>query len=245
MADSRESFYQQAAAIPRLTRDDERRLSIAARAGDTTARNRIVVANIRLAHRSAAYYAKHNRSVDIEDLIQVGMIGLHEAATRFDPDTGYRFSTYADWWIKQKQRRWIEQTHSRVMRVPTKHAFDYFGKRMTDEQRAHYEAVHFNTVSMDANLPGSTKPLADAIADPAPDPAHIVELSDTVRTILAALAAADVAPRDREILMRWTGMHDGGSGETMSIIAQRFDISAQRVGQIIERTVEQIRRTVT
>lgn len=241
MADCRESFYQIAAAIPRLTRDQEITLGRAARDGHQRSIERLVAANIRLAHRSAAYYAKNNRMVDIEDLISVGIVGLFDAARRYDPDTGNRFSTYADFWIKQKQRRYIEQTHSRVMRVPSQVAYAYFSGRMTGDDRAEYERVHFSAPSLDRTAPDGDQPLGSSIADHAQSTAELVEHDDTTRSILAALATPIVTERQRQIIMRYTGMHDGGTGETQQQIATTLGITAQRVSQEIAHATTAIR----
>lgn len=99
-----------------LTAEEERRLAYAIRAGDDAARERLFQANVRLVYSQARRY--HSATLSLEDLTQEGMLGLLTAVARFDPDLGYRFSTYAIHWIRQSIGRAIENK-GRLIRIPT------------------------------------------------------------------------------------------------------------------------------
>ena len=101
---------------PLLTKRQEFELSKKAKKGDTSARQKLVESNYRLVISIAKKY--HRKDVDFDDLLQESSTGLLKAVDRFDPDLGYKFSTYACWWIKQAALSYInEQTGS--IKVPT------------------------------------------------------------------------------------------------------------------------------
>ncbi|MDL1928791.1 sigma-70 family RNA polymerase sigma factor, partial [Fimbriimonadia bacterium ATM] len=109
------SYLSRLTQTPLLTSEEERELSRRARSGDEAARKRLVEANMRLVVNIAKQY--RHRAVAFEDLVQEGAIGLMSAVERFDPDRGFRFSTYATHWIRQTISRAID-VKSRTIRLP-------------------------------------------------------------------------------------------------------------------------------
>ena len=101
--------------VPLLNAEEEGRLTRAARGGDEGAKERLVEANMRLVINIARGY--RSRQIPLEDLIQEGAIGLMQAVERFDPDRGFRFSTYATHWIRQAIGRAIDNK-SKSIRLP-------------------------------------------------------------------------------------------------------------------------------
>ena len=110
-----DSYLGKLTQAPLLTAEEELRLTRAARAGDEESRQRLIESNMRLVINIAKSYK--NRQVPLEDLIQEGAIGLMQASERFDPDKGFRFSTYATHWIRQSIGRAIDNK-AKAIRLP-------------------------------------------------------------------------------------------------------------------------------
>lgn len=109
------SYLSRLTQAPLLTAEEEVALTRAVQAGDESARQRLIESNMRLVINIAKTY--RNRAIPLEDLIQEGAIGLMQAAERFDPDKGFRFSTYATHWIRQAIGRAIDNK-SKAIRLP-------------------------------------------------------------------------------------------------------------------------------
>lgn len=116
MTETLQAYFKQVGKTKLLTREDEVMLSQKIEKGDRRARDRMIRANLRLAISIAKKY--QNRGCDLEDLIQESSIGLVKAVDRFDWRKGFKFSTYACWWIKQAVRRHIA-SHSSSIRLPS------------------------------------------------------------------------------------------------------------------------------
>ncbi|HEY6896331.1 MAG TPA: sigma-70 family RNA polymerase sigma factor, partial [Rhodocyclaceae bacterium] len=98
-------YLNEIGANPLLTAAEEQQLSRAARDGNFASRQRMIESNLRLVVSIARHY--QNRGVPLDDLIEEGNLGLIHAQEKFDPDRGFRFSTYATWWIRQNIERAI------------------------------------------------------------------------------------------------------------------------------------------
>ena len=99
--DSLGLYLQQSGEMDLLTAEEEASLAERNRRGDEEAREQLICANLRLVVSIAKKYAKSTASMTVQDLIQEGNCGLMRAVDKFDPSLGYRFSTYATWWIRQ------------------------------------------------------------------------------------------------------------------------------------------------
>ncbi len=109
------AYLKEIGRVPLLTMEQELELARAAQAGDADARRKLSEANLRLVVSVAKRYA--GRGLPFLDLIQEGNLGLMKAAEKFEPDRGFRFSTYATWWIRQSITRAIAD-QGRVIRIP-------------------------------------------------------------------------------------------------------------------------------
>lgn len=111
-----EQFFNEVGNHKLLTKKEEVELSRRAKAGDKFAKDQMVLSNLRLAIKIAKEF--HNKSnCSLEDLIQESNVGLCKAVEMFDPERGFKFSTYASWWMKQRVRSYIV-TFSGVARLP-------------------------------------------------------------------------------------------------------------------------------
>lgn len=115
LEDTTQRYLNQIGAIPILRKDDELRLTRHIRQGDFTARQQMIEANLRLVVSIAKHYT--HRGLDLVDLIEEGNLGLIHALEKFDPERGFRFSTYATLWIRQNIERAI-MYQSRAVRLP-------------------------------------------------------------------------------------------------------------------------------
>lgn len=110
-----ETYLEEIQRVPLLTPDEERELGRRVQAGCDDAREMMTAANLRLVVSVARRYA--NRGLTLLDLIEEGNVGLIRAVEKFDPEAGFRFSTYATWWIKQGIRRALAN-QGRLVRIP-------------------------------------------------------------------------------------------------------------------------------
>ena len=116
MDNSFQVYLRQIKEVPLLTADKEKELALAFQNGDKSAKNKLVSANLRLVIMAAKQY-KAQTSLSFEDLVQEGNLGLMRAVESFDPQKGFRFTTYAMYWIKQGISRAI-LNNSRIIRLP-------------------------------------------------------------------------------------------------------------------------------
>src|SRR3989344_4712039 len=115
--DAVQSYLKEIGKTPLLTKDEEKELSKRAEKGDEEARQRIMKANLRLVVSIAKRYVHRTPHLSILDLIQEGNIGLSRAVEKFDYRKGFKFSTYATWWIRQAITRALAD-QSRTIRIP-------------------------------------------------------------------------------------------------------------------------------
>lgn len=115
LEDITQLYLNEIGATSLLKPDEELALARAVRAGDFAARQKMIEANLRLAVSIAKHY--QNRGIPLDDLIEEGNLGLIHALEKFDPERGFRFSTYATWWVRQTVERAI-MNQSRTIRLP-------------------------------------------------------------------------------------------------------------------------------
>ena len=115
LLDPTRQYLDEIGVSPLLTADEEKELARRAQRGDESARQRMIESNLRLVVKIARRYI--NRGLPLLDLIEEGNLGLIHAVEKFDPERGFRFSTYATWWIRQTSERGI-MNQSRTVRLP-------------------------------------------------------------------------------------------------------------------------------
>jgi len=250
-----------------LSPEEELRLARQVRQGDFAARQRMVECNLRLVVSIARHYT--HRGVALPDLIEEGNLGLMHALTKFDPERGFRFSTYATWWIRQAVERAV-LNQSRMVRVPAhvvrelnvvlralRHLETHMpadGRESTLEDVAHLLdksvpeierllSLQEHVVSLDAPLDrASGTTFADALAD---DDARAPELMLHVAEIEKAVGGwlAELNPRQRLVIERRYGLN-GCEVATLDELAQEMGVTRERVRQIQAETLDKLRAKI-
>ncbi len=238
--------------IPLLTPEEEIKLARKVKRGDKAARKSMIQANLRLVINIAKRYSHFG--VPLSDLIEEGNLGLMKAVTKFNPKRGYRFSTYAAWWIRQYITRAIAN-QGKVIRIPV-----YMAEMLARWKKLHEELCHkmgrsptivevakrmripikkakelneivAKTSSLDAPIgEDDTGAFMDLIEDEnVPSPAD--ELSVLLRKESVGNLLNMMGERERKILMLRFGLK-GGASNTLSETAKHFGITRERVRQI-------------
>ncbi len=246
-----------------LTHKESVGLSKRARAGDERARTRLIEKNLRLVGSVAKRY--RGMGLPFEDLIQEGNIGLMKAVERFDPEMGYRFSTYATWWIRQAVQRAVVDK-GRTIRVPvhmaekmrkvgraTSELYAELEREPTDEEVAERlgwdpEAVRSaaNTTpdATSLDLPTSAEETGAELGDFVEDEPASNLLEDVIsemETSRLEEAIGRLPERARYVLMRRHGLGHRRHA-TLAELAEELDLSRERVRQL-QRKAEKTLQT--
>ena len=251
-SDSLQLFLNEISRHRLLTKSEEVTLAKGVEAGDADARERMITANLRLVVSIAKRYQGHG--LPLLDLIQEGIIGLIRAVEKFDWRRGYKFSTYATWWIQQAVQRGIAN-RAREIRIPV-HLLERERKiarverqfiarlnrdptdaelaeaaELTERQVRDVREAARATTSLDRPIgdnDGST--LGDLLAGE--DGALDEEISVRLSREAIRRALGDLSERQQDVLRRRYGLDGDLKPETLSAIADTLGVSRERVRQI-------------
>jgi len=260
--DSIQMYLREIGKVPLLSREEELQLAKRKERGDIEAQRKLVEANLRLVVSIAKKFT--GRSLSLLDLIQEGNIGLFRAVEKFDYRKGYKFSTYATWWIRQAITRALAD-QSRTIRIPvhmveTINRFQHIerqliqdlGREPLPEEIAaemgepvdkihHIIKISQDTVSLETSVGDSDDEdsvLGDFIEDVktlSPDKAAAMQLlKDHVLEIIKELP-----PREQKILEMRFGLLDG-IAHTLEEVGKEFGVTRERIRQIEAKALEKI-----
>jgi RNA polymerase primary sigma factor len=259
--DTLQLFLKDIGKVPLLTAAQEVELAKRIERGDHSAKQAMVEANLRLVVSIAKRY--RNQGLPFLDLIQEGTIGLVRAAEKFDWRKGFKFSTYATWWIRQAVARAIADK-GRTIRMPV-HVVEKLNKISRSERKLRGELAREPTpaeIAADLDLPleeveqikrsaqtpvSLEKPVGDEEesefghfltdeSEPLPDEAAEVTMRrEALRSILGALS-----PRERQVLELRYGL-DGQQPRTLDEVGRAFNVTRERIRQIEHQSLKKLR----
>ena len=254
-------YLKEIGRISLLTPDEEMDLSIRVANGDEEAKNRLAESNLRLVVSIAKRYV--GRGLLFLDLIQEGNIGLMKAVDKFDYDKGYKFSTYATWWIRQAITRALAD-QARTIRVPV-HMVETINKMAriqrqltlelnrepTEEELAHKMGISVEKVREVVKISQDPVSLETPIGEE--DDSHLGDfvkdinmvtpeeyatneiLKEEIRAVLSTLQE-----REQEVLELRFGLIDGTS-HTLEEVGKKFNVTRERIRQIEAKALRKLR----
>lgn len=251
LLDPTRQYLDEIGVSPLLSADEEKNLARQARNGDEAARQRMIESNLRLVVRIARRYI--NRSLPLLDLIEEGNLGLIHAVKKFDPERGFRFSTYATWWIRQTiERAIMNQSHTVRLpihiikdinsclraarclrqdddRAPTfTELAQHLGRDLADVERL--MALHDRTVMQTAPGDGNGSGPVDRLhARREAGPSQCAQ-KESVHEIVDHWVC-ELGDKQRAVVERRFGLH-GYRRATLEQIGTEFGVTRERVRQI-------------
>ncbi len=261
--DSIQMYLREIGKIPLLTAEEEVALAKRKERGDKEAERRMIEANLRLVVSIAKKFV--GKQLTLLDLIQEGNIGLFRAVKKFDYRKGYKFSTYATWWIRQAITRALAD-QSRTIRIPVhmvetinrfkqvqRRLLQDLGRDPTAEELAaemgeelvkikQIIKISQDTISLETSVGDEgddDSPLSDFIEDVKnASPSHVAGvqlLKDYIQHAINALS-----PREQKILEMRFGLKDGVT-HTLEEVGKEFDVTRERIRQIEAKALEKIK----
>jgi RNA polymerase primary sigma factor len=261
--DSVRLYLREIGKIPLLTAEEELALAQKVVSGDKRAKDKMAEANMRLVVSIAKRYV--GRGLDLLDLIQEGNTGLLRAVEKFDPDKGFKFSTYATWWIRQAITRAIAD-QARVIRIPV-HMFETINKLLrtqrrltqelnrepTNEEIAEAMEMDIEKVEHIMKIKQDIHSLDASVRDDEEDSVlgDFIEDEDTVTPEESATGSllkghvkemlSGLTEREQKILKLRFGLEDGKS-HTLEEVGQEFSVTRERIRQIEAKALAKLRK---
>lgn len=260
---SLDKYLQEISKVDLITAEDEVRLAKGIREGDQSALEKMVNANLRFVVSVAKQY--QNSGMSLGDLINEGNVGLIKAALKFDETRGFKFISYAVWWIRQSIMQAMAE-HSRVVRIPMNRVGSLskinrtlsqleqkYQREPTSEELA--EVLEFSPEEIKDTLKlgarhvsvhapfaqGEENGLLDVLENDSEEAPDSGMITDSLRTEVQR-SLGTLSRKESDVIVLYFGLN-GVPAMTLEEIADMFDITRERVRQIKEKGIRQLRNT--
>ena len=255
-------YLKEIGRVPMLSREEECELALRMAAGDESARCRMTEANLRLVVSVAKHFL--GRGLQFLDLIQEGNIGLIKAVEKFDPARGFKFSTYATWWIRQAVTRAIAD-QARTIRIPV-HMFDTIGRIIGVSgrfQQQYGRTPSLEELASETGMPaGKVRDALKIMQEPVSLEAPVGDDEDSVLGDFIRDDGADepiaavtikllreqldraldtLMPREKQVLELRYGLRDGRS-RTLEEVGRQLGVTRERIRQIEAKALRKLNR---
>ncbi len=263
--DSVQSYLKEISKEPLITTEMEIELAKGIEKKDPDSKMKMIRANLRLVVSIAKKYIGRSPKLTFLDLIQEGNLGLFRAVEKFDWRRGYKFSTYATWWIRQSINRALAD-QSRTVRIPVhmvekiskyvkarKELFQNLGREPSPEEIAAEMETEVAKVRNIIKIYQTATSLEAPVGDDE-DSSTLADFIEDEKVVSPSVAAArkilkeriedilvDLDPREREILSMRFGVGDGVT-HTLEEVGQKFGVTRERIRQIQAKALEKIRK---
>ena len=263
--DSVQMYLREIGKVPLLKAEEEVSLAKRIEKGDKAAREKLTSANLRLVVSIAKKYVGRSPNLTLLDLIQEGNIGLFKAVEKFDYHKGYKFSTYATWWIRQAITRALAD-QARTIRIPVhmvetiskytqtkRRLLQDLGREPLPEEIASEMGLEIEKIRQIQKISQETVSLEAPIGEDDED-STLGEFIEDEKTILPSQVAArkllqdqlreildELSPREQKILTMRFGLSDGIT-HTLEEVGKEFGVTRERIRQIEAKALEKIRK---
>jgi len=263
--DNVQMYLREIGKIPLINAQEEVKLAKEIEKDSEEARQKLTQANLRLVVSIAKRYVGRSRNLSLLDLIQEGNIGLFKAVEKFDYHKGYKFSTYATWWIRQAITRALAD-QSRTIRIPVhmvetiskytqikRRLFQDLGREPLPEEIAVEMGESVDKIRHIMKISQETLSLETPVGDE-DEESKLGEFIEDKKTVSPAQVAArkllrdrlkniliDLSPREQKILEMRFGLKDGIT-HTLEEVGQEFGVTRERIRQIEAKALERMRQ---
>ena len=257
-------YLKEIGTVPLLSAEEEYRLAVRKSQGDEVAKQRLIEANLRLVVSIAKRYT--GRGMSFLDLVQEGNLGLIKGVEKFDPEKGFKLSTYATWWIRQSVTRALAD-QARTIRVPV-HMVETINKMSKMQRKLTLElgyepsvkelAEHLDMseekvqeIMQIAREPASLETpigeeddsnLGDLVAD-----SNVVSPEGNVESVMLRehidTLLGDLKERERQVIVLRFGLEDGHP-RTLEEVGKEFNVTRERIRQIEAKALRKLRNPV-